>query len=131
MTARDQVLFRARLAAESGMIDKCQIRRQIGHTTDTFSGTQIPEYGDVYVGPCRVQQRLTQSENQQAGQQAMLFLAVEVQIPMSVTNVSVGDEMRMLESRDDDLPSRVFIVRDLAHKTDASARRIQAIERTR
>jgi hypothetical protein len=60
-----------------------------------------------------------------------VLLALEVQLPMTVVGLQVGDEVHMTGSRTDpDLVGRVFLVRALAHKTDATARRVQCTQRT-
>lgn len=131
--SRAAVLARGRAAAEAGMVDACQIRRVTGRATDPFSGVETPTYlnPDVYAGKCRVQQALAQAQQQDVGQDYLLLLRLEVQLPMTVVGLRVGDEITITASvSDPDLPGRVFLVRDLFHKTDATARRVQCTERT-
>lgn len=115
------------------MIDTCTIRRQTGATTDPATGERVPTYlsPNPYSGPCRVQQHQATADQQDAGQDYLLMLRLEVQLPMSVTGLQVGDEITMTASvNDPDLPGRVFKIHDLAHKSEATARRVQCIERT-
>lgn len=131
--SRAVVLARARTAAEAGMVDACTIRRPTGETTDDASGVVTKTYlnPNPYSGKCRVQQSLAQAAQADSGEEHLLLLRLEVQLPMSVTGLQVGDELTIDTSvRDPDLPGRVFLVRDLFHKTDASARRVQVTERT-
>jgi hypothetical protein len=130
--SRALLLARARTAALKGMVDACTIRHRAGETTDDDSGVVTPIWEDLYAGPCRVQQsRYSSSTKHDAGQDDITLLALEVHLPMSVVGVEVGDAITMTASlTDPDLPGRVFLVRSLAHKTDASARRVQVIERT-
>lgn len=130
--SRESVLARGRFAAELGMVDACTIRRVTGVATDQTTGVRTPTYlsPDPYTGKCRVQQALAQAAQHDAGEDFLLLLRLEVQLPMSVTGLEVNDQVTITASRDADLVGRVFLVRDLFHKTDATARRIQVIERT-
>ena len=61
----------------------------------------------------------------------MLLLRLEVQLPMTVTGLRVSDEITIdTSAHDPDLVDRVFLVRDLAHKSHATARRVQVTEKT-
>jgi hypothetical protein len=129
--SRASVLARGRLAAEAGMVDACTVRRRTGTATDPDTGATTPTYASLYAGKCRVQQATAQAQQTEAGQDYLLLLRLEVQLPMSVTGLQVGDEVTITASAHDaDLPGRVFTVRDLAHKTHATARRVQVIEKT-
>lgn len=113
------------------MVDACTIRRRTGETTDPDTGVITPTYQQLYAGRCRVQQPTAQATAQDPGQAHVLMLRLEVQLPMSVTGLAVDDEVLITASaHDPDLPGRVFLVRDLAHKTHATARRVQVQERT-
>lgn len=130
MTAAS-LLARGRAAAERLMVDTCTIRRRTGETTDEY-GQISPTYGDpLYTGRCRVQQAGAQAGAQQPGEAYVLLLRLEVQLPMSVVGLEVGDEITVTASaHDPDLVDRTFLVRDLAHKTHATARRVQVTEQT-
>lgn len=129
--SRSSLLARARLAAEKGMADTCLIRRRVGEQTDDFSGVVTPVYQTVYEGKCRVQQSTAQADPRTSGEALVMVLQLEVQLPMSVIGLQVDDEILLLASLNDpDLPGRILYIRDLAHKTDASARRVRVRERT-
>jgi hypothetical protein len=128
--SRAAMLARGRIAAENGMVDACTIRRPADVGTDG-NGNVITTRADVYAGKCRIQQRMGESTSQSPGESYQLLLRLEVQLPMSVTGLQVGDEVTVTSSvSDPDLPGRVFLVRDLAHKSDATARRVGLTERT-
>ena len=128
---RAEVTARGRIAAEQGMVDACTIRRRTGESTDPDTGETTPAYLTPYAGKCRVQQSPAQAQQQDAGQDFMLLLRLEVQLPMSVVGLQVGDEITITASvHDPDLVGRTFLIRDLAHKTHATARRMQVTERT-
>ncbi len=126
------VLARGRAAALAMMVDTCSIRRRTGETTDDNTGVITPTYDDpLYEGPCRVQQTGTQASAQQPGEAYVLMLRLEVQLPMTVVGLEVGDEIEITASaHDPDLVGRTFLVRDLAHATHKTARRVQVTEQT-
>lgn len=113
------------------MVDTCTIRRENGTTMDPLSGTETSTYGDVYTGKCRFQAARAEAVEHDAGEDFLLLLRAELQLPMSVTGLAVGDVVTCTSSvSDPDLPGRAFRIRDLFHKTDATARRVQLMERT-
>lgn len=129
--SREALIARGRAAAERGMVDACTIRRVVGESRDDFSGTVTDDYDDLYAGKCRVQQALAQAASEDAGEDYVLLLRLEVQLPMSVDGLRVGDVVTITSSAlDADLVGRVFLIRDLFHKTHATARRVQVTERT-
>jgi hypothetical protein len=125
------VLARGRAAAEALMVDACSIRRKTGETTGA-GGYVTPTYGaPLYTGKCRVQQAAAQAQQQDPGEAYVLMLRLEVQLPMSVTGLEPEDEVTITASvHDEDLVDRVFLIRDLAHATHKTARRVQVVERT-
>jgi hypothetical protein len=113
------------------MDDTCTIRRLTGTVVDDFSGTSTPTYADVYTGKCRFQAARAEAQQHDAGQDYLLLLRLELQLPVSVTGVEVGDVVTCTASvSDPDLPGRTFRVHDLFHKTHPSARKVQITERT-
>lgn len=124
------VLARGRAAAEALMVDSCSIRRKTGESTGA-GGVVTPTYSTLYAGKCRVQQSAGQAQQQDPGEAYVLMLRLEVQLPMSVTGLQPEDEVTVTASaHDPDLVGRLFIVRDLAHATHKTARRVQVQERT-
>ncbi len=135
--SRAALIARARAAAEAGMEDACTIRRRdaASDVTDPDTGQVTAAYAapdPLYAGRCRVQQQQAQANQQDAGEDYTLLLRLEVQLPVAGTEgLQVGDEITITAAAyDDDLTGRVFLVRDLSHKTHASARRVQVTERT-
>ncbi|MFC6017796.1 DUF6093 family protein [Plantactinospora solaniradicis] len=124
------VLARGRRAAERLMVDTCTIRRRTGETTGP-GGVVEATYDVLYTGPCRVQQQAPSASPQDAGEDYALMLALTVQLPMSVTGLRTEDEITIdTSAHDPDLPGRVFVVKDLAHKSHATARRVGVVERS-
>lgn len=129
--SRDTVLARGRAMAEAGFVDACVIRRVTGSTTDQNTGAITPTYSTVYTGPCRVQQSAPSAAAVDVGQAALLMLRLEIQLPMSLVGLQTEDEVTMAASvYDADLVGRTFLIRDLAHGTHKTARRIGVEERT-
>jgi hypothetical protein len=126
----DALLVRAQAAAEARRVDTCIIRRLTGEATSTASGVITPTYLTLYAGKCRLQQAIAQARQHDVGEDYTLLVRFELQLPMSVTGLLVSDEVTVTASRDADLVNRVFLIRDLFHKTDASARRVGVTERT-
>lgn len=131
--SRASVLARGRVAAEAGMTDTVTIRRRTSQGTNPDTGVTTAIRTTIYTGRCRVQirGRGVSRPEEDIGQQHMLLLQVELQLPMSVTGLRVGDEATIDASfNDPDLVGRVLRVQDLNHKTDATARRVGCQEVT-
>jgi hypothetical protein len=128
--SRQQLLEEARAFFLEGCVDTCTIKRLTGDTTD-IDGVITPTYTTLYTGACRVQQQQPYAERKDVGQAYLLALRLEVQLPMTVTGLEPDDILTIVTSlMDADLPGREFVVRDLAHKTDATSRRVQCSEIT-
>lgn len=113
------------------MVDACVIRRRTGAVTDPDTGASAPTYTTLYTGPCRVQSALAQAARADPGEDFVLLLRLELHVPMSVVGLQVGDEATITAAaHDPDLAGRVFRIRDLAHKTHSTARRVGVIEKT-
>lgn len=124
------VLARGRAAAEALMVDTCTIRRVASESTGT-GGVVTPTLTTLYSGKCRVQQVRAKANEVDAGEAYLLMLQLEIQLPMSVTGLQAEDQVTVSASANDaDLVGRVFFVRDLAHKTHATSRRVQVQEKT-
>ncbi|HET8717394.1 MAG TPA: DUF6093 family protein [Nocardioidaceae bacterium] len=129
--SRATALARGRTAAELGMADTCTITRITGRTTDPDTGEVTDTTSPLYTGKCRVQQHQATADRKDVGEDYLLLLRIEVQLPMSVTGLAVGDLITVTDSAQDaDLIGRVFRIHDLAHKSEATARRVQCVERT-
>lgn len=125
-------VLRGRAVIESMMVDACAIERKTGETTNTTTGVVTPTYSTIYTGKCRIQQPSgVHARVEDVGEQYDRLLRVEVQLPMSLSGLQVGDRITITASiRDADLPGRHLLIKDLAHKTDATARRVRAEEIT-
>ena len=128
--SRAIALARARTAAALGMTDTCTIRRRDAEAVDDNTGVVTPTWLEVYAGQCRVQQRNPIAQQQTPGPDFQLLVQLELQLPVTVTGVLVGDEVTVTASTDPELVGTVLIVRDLGVKSQASARRLGVTRRT-
>jgi hypothetical protein len=130
--SRATILARGRAAAEAGMADTCTITRVGTRTTDTTTGDVTSPTTTLYTGPCRIQQKQAQAQREDAGEDHLLLLRLEVQLPVAGTEgLKVGDRITVTAAvNDQDLVGRVFLVHDLAHASEKTARRVQCLERT-
>lgn len=131
--SRASALARGRVAAEISMVDACVIRRRnTSGTTDPDTGYPTQTYTDLYAGKCRVQQHQATADEKTAGEDDLLLLRIEVQLPVvGSEGLEVRDEITITAAANDaDLVGRVFLIHDLAHKSEATARRVQCTERT-
>ncbi|GLZ62873.1 DUF6093 family protein [Micromonospora sp. NBRC 107095] len=125
------LLASGRRAIERLMVDQCVVRRDAGTTYDPETGYATPNTTEVYAGKCRVQQQTASAGQRDVGEATVLLLRLEVQVPMSVVGIRVDDVVEVTASvHDPDLPGRRFRVRELAHKTHATARRFGVEEVT-
>lgn len=124
-------LMRGRLAAESLMVDTCTVTRVATESTNEDTGVVTPTTTTVYTGKCRVQQSQLGADSvpSDPGEVYVRLVAFEMQLPMSVVGLRVGDFITITASAlDPDLVGRSFNVLGLAHKTHMTARRLQVQE---
>lgn len=130
MTA-NTVTMRGRAAVERLMVDSCTITRQTIASTDPETGQITYNTTAVYSGKCRVQQKAPAARPHQLGEASVWLQRLELQLPMSVTQVASDDLVAITSSTlDADLVGRTWRVRELSHKTHETARRHQIEEVT-
>lgn len=130
--SRASALARGRVAAELGMVDACTVRRRTGGTREPTTGVPTQPYTTLYTGKCRIQQAVAVARPHEAGEDQVLVVRFDLQLPVAGTEgLKVSDEVTVTAAaHDQDLVGRVFVVWELAHKTEATARRVGMIERT-
>jgi hypothetical protein len=131
--SRTSVLARGRTAAEAGMADACTIRRASGSgTTDPVTGVPSQSYTTLYAGKCRVQQQVAIARPHDVGEDKVWLVRFDLQLPMETSaGLAVGDQVTITASvADPDLVGRVFAVNELAHKSEATSRRVGVVEVT-
>jgi hypothetical protein len=130
--SRASVLARGQAKAAEGMADACTITRVTGRSTNTTTGAVTPTTSTLYTGKCRIQQAQAQAQREDIGEDHLLLLRLEVQLPVVGTEaLAVGDLITITAAVNDaDLVGRVLRVHDLAHKSEATARRPQCLEVT-
>lgn len=123
------LLSAGRAQAESLMTDACTITRA-GAGEPVFDpetgGYTDPPAVTVYEGKCRVQMRGAAAvQNAQLGGEDVTFYDVEVSLPITVTDVEVGDLVTMTAAAfDDGLAGTSYRVHGLHAKSQATARRL-------
>ncbi len=130
--SRASVLARGRTAAEAGMVDTCAITEDTVISTNPDNGVQTITTPTIYSGPCRIQQHVPGGARPaDVGEVYKLMLRLELQLPITATGLKVGQKVTITVSANDpDLVGRVLLIRELAHKTDATARRVGVEEVT-
>lgn len=120
-----------RARADSIMSDTCTITRKTTTFTDPDTGVRTQTTTTLYTGKCRVKQNSASASASEPGEALSLLLTLTVQVPMSVTGVEPDDIVTVTASQmDPDLVGRKFAVKDLAHSSHTTARRLGVQEVT-
>lgn len=128
MTA-DSLIPRAQAAALALMVDACTMQRPGTPTTDPETGYVVPNYTLLYTGRCRVQRRTMFNRPRDTGEAFITLLALEVQLPITVTDIQGDDVITITAAlHDSDLVGRVFHVRGFAHRTHPTKRVLNCLE---
>lgn len=129
--SRASVLALGRIAAKGGMIDTCTIRRRTGEATDP-NGYVTPVWTTVYAGACRIQQTVTDPREETPGQDRVLMVRRDLQLPVDASPNVRADDIATIDScvHDADLVGRRFVIRGEMAKTEATARRLDVEEIT-
>jgi len=126
------VLARGRAAAEALMDDECTIKRPTGKTTDPTTGQVVTTYTTLYTTQkCRVQYRGQWGERRDTGQDAVVMQTIEIQLPITVTDLAVGDTITITATTFDPvLVGRELLLKDINADTHATMRRVMGTELT-
>jgi Family of unknown function (DUF6093) len=126
------VLARGRAAAEKLMVDACTIKRPTGTTTDPDTADVVTSYTTLYTNQkCRIQSRGQWGERRDVGQDSLVMQTIEVQLPITVANLAVGDVITITAATfDPALVGRELQLKDLNSETHATCRRVMATELT-
>lgn len=128
--SRDSVLALGRAAAERSMIDACTVRRVTGET-EGAGGVITPTYSTIYTGACRVQVRAEAGTQREVGEASLIVTRHEIHMPISAVGIREGDVITITTSvHDPDLIGRTYAVRDVLTKSEATARRVTAVDVT-
>ena len=114
------------------MVDTCTVRRITGETTHPTTGAVTPVYTVALAGQkCKVQLRGNWGEARDVGEANLVVIPVEVHFPITVVGLETRDEITIDASvHDPDLVGRVLRIKDLHHKSYATARRVVCQEVT-
>jgi hypothetical protein len=126
-------LMRGRTAAEALMIDSVTITRLASSVTDGETGVVTPTYTVIYSGKAKIQRtgRQTTAHPTDVGEAEVFMSRLEVHIPTSETGASTDDIVTVDASPlDPELPGQRFHIRQEAHKSFQTARRLGVEEIT-
>ncbi len=127
---RASVLARGRVAAERSMVDTCTVRRKTDGVEGP-GGVITPTWTDVYTGKCRVQVRAETGSQSNVGEAALILTRHEFHLPITAVGILEGDVITVTASvNDPDLINRTYTVRDVLTKSEATARRVTAVDVT-
>jgi hypothetical protein len=125
------IVAAGRREAERLMTDRCTITYVTGQVTDPLTGQVTPQTAVRYSGPCRVQAPSVQGQQADVGQVPVVVLRLQLQLPVAGSElVARGDTAEITSSGDEALIGRRYTVRDLAHKSHATSRRLTIEEIT-
>lgn len=122
--SRQTILARGRATAEPGFVDTCVIEHPTGTSTDDLTGAVTPTYSAaVYSGRCRLQGPSGAPAN--IAEVDIGLLNTTLQLPIVGTEgIEVDDRVTITACLNDaDLVGRVFYVRSLMPKSEATVRR--------
>lgn len=121
-----------RAQAESLMTDTCIIRRATGNTTpDPVTGSDVPEYADLFTSKCKVQARSLQALAAEAGGRTATTVRLELHLPLSAAAAQTYDvaEITAVGALSDvQLLGRKFTIAAPVAKSFATARRYEVEE---
>lgn len=117
--------------AESRMTDTCTIRRLGAAVFDPTTGTYAQPKPTVYSGQCRVRTRslgFLRDRRAEAGEEQVVLWPYVVDVPVTVTDLAVFDEVTVDASRDQALVGVVMRVRVVSLATNQTARKMDCEE---
>jgi hypothetical protein len=130
--SRESVRARGQARAQEAQVDTCTIRRLTGKTVGA-GGVITKTWTQLYAGPCRVQIPgiIGTGSGEDVGEAYRVIERRSIQLPMSLTGLAEGDELTIVTAADDaDLVGKRYTLRDIPAKTDATSRRVTALEVT-
>lgn len=130
--SRESVLARGRAAALVSMTDACVVRRKTS-STEGPGGVMDETWADIFTGQCRVQvaSRTEGGSNADVGEAALVLTSHEIQLPIAADGILEGDQIEITAAvNDPDLIGRTYVVRTVLTKSEATSRRVSAIEVT-
>lgn len=112
------------------MVDECTISRVTG-TVDESDGSVTKTTTTVYSGKCRIQTYDPYEKRSGVADVETTLRRDVLQVPMSVTGLTTGDEVTVTASElDEDLVGRVWRIAGPSRKTHSTMRRMYIEEVT-
>jgi hypothetical protein len=122
---------RGRERAESLMTDECRLFRRGAAVWDPVAGVDTFPETALYTGRCRVRPSGTQASGQESSGSELAVFPFTVSVPLSVTDVGLGDLVEVTGSSDGRLVGRVLRVEGVESGTHITARRLGCGEESR
>lgn len=123
------VLLRGRRAAEDLMVDACTITRTASVSTNSETGAVTRTTTTVYTGKCKVSINSKTARPDNVGEDQLFLFRVQLQLPVSAVGVQIDDQALITSSVNDvELAGRTFAIRETAHGSFITSRRLMAEE---
>lgn len=123
------VLLRGRKAAEQIMVDACAITRAASTITDPETGAVYRTTTAVYTGKCKVSINSKTARPDTIGEDQLFLFRVQLQLPVTAVDVRIDDKAVITSSvYDPELVGRTVAIREVAHGTYITSRRLMAEE---
>lgn len=114
------------------MVDACVITRVIDAltTTNSETGAVSRTTSTVYTGKCKISINSKTAHPDNVAEDQLFLFRIQLQIPVSAVGVKIDDQALITSSVYDaaELIGRTFSIREAAHGTFITARRLMAEE---
>jgi hypothetical protein len=122
-------LLRGRRAAEDLMVDAVTITRTASVSTNSETGAVTRTPTTVYTGKCKVAINSKTARPDNVAEDQLFLFRVQVQLPTTAVGVQIDDQALITASVNDvELAGRTFAIREIAHGSFITARRLMAEE---
>lgn len=123
------VLTRGRAAALAIMQDACTITRLASTSTNSETAQVTKTFTTIYSGQCRISINSKNARPQNIAEDNLFIFRVQLQLPMSAVGVLPDDQAVITACLyDPELVGKTFAVRELAHGTHITSRRLMVEE---
>lgn len=123
-------LLRGRQAALDLMVDSCTITRLATISTNAETGAVTRTTTTIYpAGKCRVSINSKTARPDNVAEDQLFLFRVQLQLPMTALDVRIDDQAVINSSvYDPEMVGRTFAIREIAHGSFITSRRLMAEE---
>lgn len=97
-------------ASTAALPDTGRLDRPLGTVWDREANAYVPDWDEVWLGPCLVEVPTTQGSEAEAGEQRITVQPFTVQAPLDLVDIRPGDRLTILSSADARLVERPLLV---------------------